>query len=57
MKLGQYIQVLQQYNTPHPNAINSYGATYGAHREFLEFNVNQHHELTVYFDEIWPDFE
>ena len=33
---------LEQYNTPHPNAINSYGATYGAHREFLEFNVNEH---------------
>ena len=27
----------KQYNTPHPNPINSYGNTYGAHREFLEF--------------------
>ncbi|GAA0457219.1 MULTISPECIES: N-acetylneuraminate synthase family protein [Sphingomonas] len=34
-----------QYNAPHPNPANSYGDTYGAHREFLEFNVDQHHEL------------
>ena len=26
-----------QYNAPHPNPINSYGDTYGAHREYLEF--------------------
>ncbi len=34
-----------QYNAPHPNPINSYGDTYGAHREFLEFDVDQHKEL------------
>ena len=38
----------QQYNTPHPNPINSYGDTYGAHREFLEFDLNQHKELKEY---------
>jgi len=27
----------EQYNDPHPNPANSYGDTYGAHREFLEF--------------------
>ena len=27
----------EQYNAPHPNPANSYGATYGEHREFLEF--------------------
>lgn len=35
----------EQYNAPHPNPANSYGDTYGAHREFLEFNVDQHAEL------------
>ena len=35
----------KQYNASHPNPINSYGDTYGAHREFLEFDVNQHKEL------------
>ncbi len=29
----------EQYNAPHPNPDNSYGDTYGEHREFLEFNL------------------
>ena len=41
-----------QYNQPHPNPANSYGDTYGAHREYLEFDVNQHQELKAYCDEI-----
>lgn len=35
----------EQYNTPHPNPYNSYGATYGEHREYLEFSVEQHKYL------------
>lgn len=35
----------EQYNAPHPNPANSYGDTYGAHREFLEFSQDQHREL------------
>ena len=31
----------EQYNKPHPVPNNAYGPTYGAHREFLEFNVEQ----------------
>jgi len=38
----------KQYNAPHPNPLNSYGDTYGAHREHLEFDVNQHKELKTY---------
>ena len=34
-----------QYNTPHPNPMHAYGDTYGAHREFLEFSVDQHRQL------------
>ena len=34
-----------EYDTPHPNPANSYGDTYGAHREFLEFDTDQHREL------------
>lgn len=41
-----------QYNAPHPNPSNSYGDTYGAHREFLEFTVQQHAELKAYCEEI-----
>lgn len=35
----------EQYNAPHPNPINSYGKTYGEHREALEFTVEQHAQL------------
>jgi N-acetylneuraminate synthase len=35
----------EQYSNPHPNPRNSYGDTYGAHREFLEFDLAQHKEL------------
>ena len=42
----------EQYNAPHPNPHNSYGDTYGAHREYLEFNVAQNKELKEYCDEI-----
>lgn len=40
------------YNAPHPNSINSYGETYGKHRDFLEFTVEQHAELKKYCEEI-----
>jgi sialic acid synthase len=42
----------EQYNTPHPNPSNSYGNTYGEHREFLEFDIKQHAELKSYCEEI-----
>ena len=42
----------EQYNEPHPNSNNSYGDTYGAHREFLEFNVQQNKELKEYCNSI-----
>ena len=35
----------QQYNAPHIDPKNSYGDTYGEHREFLEFNLEQHRKL------------
>ncbi len=38
----------EQYNAPHPNPENSYGRTYGEHREFLEFTKEQHRELQAY---------
>lgn len=51
----------EQYNAPHPNPTNSYGATYGEHREFLEFSVDQHAQLKqwcedagiVYSTSVW----
>lgn len=38
----------EQYNAPHPNEMHAYGETYGAHREFLEFDQVQHAELKAY---------
>jgi N-acetylneuraminate synthase len=40
-----------EYNTPHPNPANSYGETYGEHREFLEFNLEQHRQLKGWCEE------
>ena len=41
----------EQYNAPHPNPVNSYGSTYGEHREFLEFTAGQHKQLKVWCEE------
>ncbi len=45
-----------QYNTPHPVAHNSYGNTYGAHREFLELSVEQHAELKSYAESVGIEY-
>ena len=42
----------EDYNAPHPNPENSYGKTYGEHREFLEFTVEQHKELKQLCEEL-----
>ena len=38
----------KEYNKPHPVPENSYGITYGKHRDFLEFNLKQHKDLQQY---------
>lgn len=51
----------EEYDTPHPNPVNSYGPTYGAHREALEFTIDQHAELiehcksekVIYSTSVW----
>ena len=42
----------EQYNAVHPVPENSYGETYGEHREFLEFDVSQNKELKEYCDKV-----
>jgi len=42
----------EEYNSPHPNPNNSYGETYGQHREYLEFSIEQHRDLKKYCDDI-----
>jgi sialic acid synthase len=34
-----------EYDMPHPNPMHAYGETYGKHREFLEFDADQHRRL------------
>ena len=42
----------EAYNKPHPVAYQSYGDTYGAHREYLELPICDHLKLKVYCDEL-----
>lgn len=35
----------EEYDAPHPNPVHSYGSTYGEHRDFLEFDLQQHRQL------------
>lgn len=41
----------EEYKAPHPNPENSYGETYGEHREFLEFTIEQHRQLQDWCNE------
>ena len=43
------------YNKPYDNE-NSFGATYGEHREFLEFGLKEYRELQRYARELEIDF-
>lgn len=46
----------EQYNAPHPNPMHAYGETYGAHREFLEFDLNQHRQLKKWCGEFGIEY-
>lgn len=41
----------EEFRSPHPNPIHSYGSTYGEHREFLELNLDQHRQLKEWCEE------
>ena len=45
---NKYLLSEKEYHSPHPNPMNSYGATYGEHRELLEFDLDHHRELQKY---------
>jgi len=46
----------EEYNAPHPHPENSYGDTYGAHREFLEFTFEQHKQLQEWCNEFGIEY-
>ena len=41
----------EEFVAPHPNPQNSYGESYGEHREFLEFSIEQHAELKLWCEQ------
>lgn len=41
----------EEYDAPHPVPVNSYGETYGEHREYLEFGLDQHRQLAAWCKE------
>jgi sialic acid synthase SpsE len=41
----------KQYRALHPDPYNSYGKTYGEHREFLEFTIDQHAQLKTWCED------
>jgi N-acetylneuraminate synthase len=51
----------EEYSSPHPVPQNSYGETYGKHREYLEFTIEQHELLkkecekykVIYSTSVW----
>lgn len=51
----------EEFDAPHPNKSHAYGDTYGEHREFLEFDLDQHRHLlelcqeqgVVYSTSVW----
>ncbi len=46
----------EQFDAPHPNPCNSFGESYGEHREFLEFNLDQHRELQEFCKRMDMDY-
>jgi len=45
-----------QYEAPHPNPHNSYGSTYGEHREALELSLDDHKELQEHCKKIGLEY-
>ena len=50
-RCNQELLTEEQYNAPHPNQMHAYGKTYGEHREFLEFSLEQHAQLKAWCEE------
>jgi N-acetylneuraminate synthase len=42
----------EEYDAPHPEPFHSYGRTYGEHREFLEFSLDQHREIKEFCERL-----
>lgn len=51
-RCNKELLTIEEYNAPHPHPENSYGQTYGMHREFLEFDLDQHRQLKKWCEEL-----
>ena len=55
-RCNKELLTLEEYNAPHPHPENSYGKTYGEHREFLEFDLEQHRQLKQWCNEFGIEY-
>lgn len=46
----------EQYNAPHPNPQHAFGKTYGEHREYLEFSMDQHRLLKQWCEQFGVEY-
>ena len=46
----------EEFAAPHPNPMHAYGSTYGEHREFLEFTIDQHAHLQRHCRHVGIDY-
>ncbi|GDY12600.1 N-acetylneuraminate synthase [Planctomycetota bacterium] len=46
----------EEFAAPHPNPMHAYGSTYGEHREFLEFTIEQHAHLQRHCRHVGIDY-
>ena len=46
----------EQYAAPHPNPQHAYGQSYGAHREALEFTLDQHRALKAHCEALGVEY-
>ncbi|MBN1166553.1 MAG: N-acetylneuraminate synthase family protein [Methanospirillaceae archaeon] len=54
-RTNKLLYTKELYNSPYDNE-NSFGATYGEHREFLEFDTDEYIELKNFADELGLSF-
>lgn len=55
-RCNKELLTIEEYSAPHPHPENSYGDTYGAHREFLEFTLEQHQQLQKWCEEFGIEY-
>lgn len=55
-RCNRELLTLEEYNAPHPHPENSYGKTYGEHRDFLEFSLENHRQLQLFCQKLGIEY-